>query len=78
MPVASKLGVTLSALIESEVTAKAARITDQEVEAFYEANKARLRGEEAAIRGRIRSHLQDKKLQLSGRRSSDRFGRRRR
>jgi protein-disulfide isomerase len=37
-------------------------VTDEEVEAFYRANKSRLSGSEAELRDQIRRHLQNQKL----------------
>jgi protein-disulfide isomerase len=59
---ATKRGGSVAALLDAEVTAKVAVVTEQEVEAFYQANKARLRGEEAAVREQIRPYLQQQKL----------------
>jgi protein-disulfide isomerase len=44
------------------VTTKVEPVTKQEIETFYQANKARLKGEEAALREQIRAHLQNQKL----------------
>ncbi len=59
---AKKRGISVSALLDAEVTSKVSLVTEQEVEAFYQANKARLRGEEATLREQIRAHLQHQKL----------------
>jgi protein-disulfide isomerase len=59
---ASKRGVTVQALLDAEVTSKVALVTEQEIELFYQANKAQLRGEEAALRDQIRARLQNQKL----------------
>ena len=47
---AARRGTSVAAFLDAEVTAKVGLVTEQEVEAFYQANKARLRGEEAAVR----------------------------
>jgi hypothetical protein len=44
------------------VTAKLGLVTKQEVESSSQANKARLKGDEAAVREQIRAHLQKQKL----------------
>jgi len=44
---AAKRGVTVQALLDAEVTTKVALVTEQEIETFYQANKARLKGDEA-------------------------------
>lgn len=59
---ATKRGVSVAALLDAEVTAKVGLVTEQEVEAFYQANKSRLRGNEAEARQRVRAHLQQQKL----------------
>jgi protein-disulfide isomerase len=59
---AAKRGVTVHALLDAEVTTKVALVTEREIATFYQANKAQLKGEEAAIRERIRAHLQKQKL----------------
>ncbi len=38
-------------------------VTAQEIEGFYQANKRRLRGDEATAREQIRAYLQNQKLQ---------------
>jgi protein-disulfide isomerase len=59
---AAKRGVTIQALLDAEVTTKVALITEQEIETFYQANKARLKGDEATVREQIRVRLQKQKL----------------
>jgi protein-disulfide isomerase len=59
---AAKRGVSVAALLDAEVTAKVGLVTEQEVERFYHANKARLRGDEADVRERVRAMLQQQKL----------------
>jgi len=59
---AAKREISVRALLDTEVTAKVEAVTEQEIDAFYQANKARLRGEEAAIRQRIRTYLEQQKL----------------
>jgi protein-disulfide isomerase len=59
---ATRRGTSVSALLDAEVTAKAGPVADEEVEAFYQEHKERLRGEEAALRPRIRSYLQQQAL----------------
>ena len=59
---ATKRGTSVAALLDAEVTSKVGLVTEQEVEAFHQANKARLRGEEAAVREQIRTYLQQQKL----------------
>jgi protein-disulfide isomerase len=59
---AGRRGTSVPALLDAEVTAKVGLVTEQEVEAFYRANKARLRGEEATVREQVRTYLQQQKL----------------
>src|SRR5262250_1011849 len=59
---AAKRGMSVPALLDAEVTSKVGLITEQEIDEFYNENKARLRGDEASLRERIRSHLQQQKL----------------
>jgi protein-disulfide isomerase len=59
---AAKRGITVQALLDAEVTTTVALVTEQEIETFYQANKARLKGEEAILREQIRAHLQNQKL----------------
>src|SRR5262249_41782546 len=59
---AARRGISVTALVDAEVTSKVGLVTEQEVETFYQANKARLRGDEASLRDNIRAHLQQQKL----------------
>ena len=59
---AAKRGMSVTALVDAEVTAKVGLVTEQEIEAFFQANKDRLRADEAAVRENIRAHLQQQKL----------------
>ncbi len=59
---AAKRGVSVTALLDAEVTAKVGLVTEQEVEAFYQANKARIKSDDPQIRERIRAYLQNQKL----------------
>jgi protein-disulfide isomerase len=59
---AAKRGTSVGALLDAEVTSKVGLVTEQEIEAFYQANKARLRGEESVLRPQIRAYLQQQKL----------------
>jgi protein-disulfide isomerase len=55
---AEKRGFSVQQLIEAEVTSKVGQVTEAEVDNFYEQSKAKLRGEEKAVRERIKSSLQ--------------------
>jgi protein-disulfide isomerase len=59
---AAKRDITVQALLDAEVTGKIEPVTEQEIETFYQANKARLKGDEATVREQIRAHLQKQKL----------------
>jgi len=59
---AANRGISVPALLDAEVTSKVGLVTEQEIEAFYQANKGGLQGEEAALREQIRAHLQNQKL----------------
>ncbi|HYL79806.1 MAG TPA: thioredoxin domain-containing protein [Candidatus Acidoferrum sp.] len=58
----AKRGVTVSALLDAEVTSKVGLVTEQEIESFYQANRARIPGAEATVRDQIRAYLQNQKL----------------
>ena len=59
---AQKQGISVQALLQAEVTSKVPVVSDQEIETFFQANKAQLKGEEATLREQIRAHLQNQKL----------------
>ena len=59
---AAKRGIPVAALMDAEVTSKVALVTEKEIDDFYKANRARMRGDEATVRPQIRSLLQQQKL----------------
>jgi protein-disulfide isomerase len=59
---AAKRSITVQALLDAEVTRKVGPVTEQEIESFYQANRARLQGDETTIRKQIMAHLQNQKL----------------
>src|SRR3989441_1264109 len=59
---AARQGLSVQALLDAEVTAKAEPVTDEEVERFYQANKAQLKGDEVEARERIRAYFRSQKL----------------
>jgi protein-disulfide isomerase len=59
---AAKRSTSVAALVDAEVTSKVGLVTEQEIDAFFQANKARLQGDEASVRDNIRAHLQQQKL----------------
>lgn len=61
---AARRGTSVEALLAAEVTAKLAPVTDQEVEAFHDANRARLPAA-ANIRDQIRAYLHGQRVQAA-------------
>lgn len=59
---AAKRHISVPELLDAEITAKVALVAEQEIEAFYQANKARVRGDAATARPQIRAHLQQQKI----------------
>jgi protein-disulfide isomerase len=59
---AAKRAISVQALLDAEVTAKVGLVTEQEIESYYQANRARLKGEETTVREQIRAQLQNQKL----------------
>jgi protein-disulfide isomerase len=58
---AQKRGVTTRALLDTEVTAKVARVTDAEAQAFYDQNKERIGGEFAQVKAQVIQYIQERK-----------------
>lgn len=61
---AERRGTTVDALLAAEVTSKLAPVTDQEVDAFHDANKARLPAV-ANLKDQIRAYLRDQRAQAA-------------
>jgi protein-disulfide isomerase len=59
---AGKRKLTVVQLVDTEVTAKVGLVTEQEIENFYQDNKAQIKGEQAQVREQIRAFLQNQKL----------------
>ena len=59
---AAKRKLTAPALLDAEVTAKVGLVTEQEIEKFYQDNKAQIKGEQSQVREQIRAFLQNQKL----------------
>src|SRR5262245_50715651 len=59
---AAKRKISVAALLDAEVTAKVGLVTEKEIDDFYQANKARIRGDEAEVRQKLRPFLQQQKL----------------
>lgn len=60
---AKRRGITPQQLEETEVVAKAGGVTEPEIDAFIEANRARIRGDVTQLRPQVREYLQEQKLQ---------------
>jgi len=60
---AEKRGVSVEAMLQAEVEGKVEPISDEEVRVFYEANKARIKGDEAGFREPIRAYLREQKVE---------------
>jgi protein-disulfide isomerase len=58
-PEANRKGTTPQALFDSEVTAKMRKVTDDEIQKFYDENKARLARPLYQVREQIEAHLQN-------------------
>jgi protein-disulfide isomerase len=58
---AKRRGVTVAALVASEVTSKVAPVTQADLDQFVEANRARLRDDPAKIMPQIRSYLESQR-----------------
>jgi protein-disulfide isomerase len=59
---AAKRKISVAALLDAEVTAKVPLVTETEIDAFYQANKGRIRSDDAETRQKIRTFLQQQKL----------------
>lgn len=60
---AEKRGGTVEAMLQAEIEGKVEPVSDDEVKVFYEANKARIKGDEAGLREPIRSYLREQKIE---------------
>jgi len=58
---AKKRGLSADAFVAAELAGKATPVTDADISAFYEQNKARLDGDAAKWHDQIRSYLQEKR-----------------
>lgn len=61
---AAERTLTVPALLDAEVTRKVGSITEQEIEEFYQRNKAQINAEQAQIREQIRVYLQNQQLAI--------------
>lgn len=55
--------LSLAELVESEITAKLAPVTDQEIDSWYTANQARVRQPKEQVADQIRSYLEHQRSQ---------------
>lgn len=60
---ANARGISVSELLETEVTSKVPEVTDAEVDAFYEGRKEQLNQPREQLTDRIRNHLANQKSQ---------------
>jgi protein-disulfide isomerase len=60
---AKNRNISVSTLLDQEVTRKAAATTDEEIQKFYESNKGRLQVDLAKVRDQIRDYLQSQKVE---------------
>jgi protein-disulfide isomerase len=60
---AARRKITVTALIDAEVTSKVGLVTEGEIDKYYEANKARFKGGLEQSREQIRTGLQSQKIQ---------------
>jgi protein-disulfide isomerase len=60
---AKRRGITVEELLKAEVTSKVPPVTDAEIATFMTQNKARMQGEEAELRPKVREYLMGQKLQ---------------
>lgn len=65
---AKRRGITVEELLKAEVASKVAEVTDAEVATFMTQNRARLQGEDAELRPKVRDYLKEQKVQ-TGRRA---------
>ena len=59
---AAKRGVSPAALLDAEVRVKADPVSEQEIDAAYQARKAQLKGDEASGREQIKAQLEGQRL----------------
>ncbi len=60
---AARRKITVTALIDAEVTSKVGLVTEDEIDKYYEANKAQFKGSLEQSREQIRGGLQNQKIQ---------------
>jgi protein-disulfide isomerase len=60
---AAKRKLTVPQLVDAEVTSKISLVSEQEIEKFYQDNKAQIKTDDPELRNKIRAYLQNQKLQ---------------
>ena len=60
---ATRRGQSVAIFEQAEITGKAGDVTEAEIEAFVEANRARIRGDVTQLRPQIRQFLREQKLE---------------
>jgi protein-disulfide isomerase len=60
---AKRRGMSVAAFEEAEITGQVAAVTEPEIDAFAEANRARIRGDLAQLRPQIRDFLREQKVE---------------
>jgi protein-disulfide isomerase len=63
---AARRRVSVSALLDAEVTAKVGLVTEEEIEKVYEETRGKFKGGESTVREQIRTRLQSQKLAARG------------
>jgi protein-disulfide isomerase len=64
---AKRRGVTAAALVKAEIVSKVPEVTDAEITMFMNENKARLKGDAAELRPRVRDYLTNERVALQRR-----------
>ena len=59
---AAKRKLTVPALLDAEITSKVGLVTEQDIEKFYQDNKAQIKSDDPQMREKIRAYLQNQKL----------------
>ena len=60
---AQRRGITVQALVDAEVSAKAGKVTEEEIDAWYKDNRARIGRPLENVEGQIRTHLEGQRIQ---------------
>ena len=60
---ARRRGISVATLLEQEITSKVLPVTDDDIESFYNANKARLPRDLTKVRDQIRDYLRNQRME---------------